>query len=164
MDKYIKEMFNDVRKKVSSIISSLNKKTEINLLWTNPNPTSSFAAQTVSLNLSGYDMVEIAFYQATSQLYTHTKRVLVGCVSDLGVVTTRFLETSGTSTSGTWSTSRQVNVKTTGITFGAGAYEYTYNNGNNHVVNNSYTIPLKIYGIKLGGVVNHRFFRRWFGC
>lgn len=145
------DILKEVLEKLKALTTSTDKKTEINLLWTNPNPTSAFAAKTVSLNLSGYDMVEIAFYQATSQLYTHTKRVLVGCVSDLGAVTTRFLETSGTSTSGTWSTSRQVNVKTTGITFGAGAYEYTYNNGNNHVVNNSYTIPLKIYGIKLGG-------------
>lgn len=154
MNKPIREAFNDVRKKVSDIVSSLNRKTETKLLWTNPNPTSAFAAQTVSLDLSNYDMVEIAFYQATSQLYTHTKRIVVGSVSDLGVVATRFLETSGTSTSGTWSTSRQVNVKTTGVIFGAGAYEYTYNNGNNHVVNNSYTVPLKIYGIKLGGGSN----------
>ena len=29
------------------------------LLWTNPSPTSSFAAQTVTLDLSSYDDVEI---------------------------------------------------------------------------------------------------------
>lgn len=29
---------------------------------------------------------------------------------------------------------------------------------------NAYVVPYQIYGIKLGGVVNHRFFRRWFSC
>lgn len=117
-------------------------------LWENASPTSSFAAQTVSLDLNDYDMVEISFYQATNQPYMHTKRIVVGSSSDLGVVTTRFLETSGTSTSGSWTTSRQVTTSTTKITFGAGAYEYVYVNSDNHIVNNIYTIPVAIYGIK----------------
>lgn len=30
---------------------------KIDLLWTNPSPTTSFAAQTVSLDLSDYDLI-----------------------------------------------------------------------------------------------------------
>lgn len=36
------------------------------LVWTNPNPTSSFAEQTLSLNLSGYTWVKILFRRETN--------------------------------------------------------------------------------------------------
>ena len=33
------------------------------LLWTNPNPNSSFSAQTISLNLSDYNAIMVEFYE-----------------------------------------------------------------------------------------------------
>lgn len=144
MDKYIKEMFNDVRKKVSSIMSSLSKKTEINLLWTNPNPTSSFAAQTVNVNgLSAYDEYEVVykFHTTVAMLNTHKSKVGYGTllyIHDSGKMYRRNVTANGNKLQ---------------ISDVAGSKE-----------DNAYVIPYQIYGIKLGGVVNHRFFRRWFGC
>lgn len=42
------------------------------LLWTNPNPTSSFASQTVTLSSDDYDMLEIFYYDyvGTNNMYS----------------------------------------------------------------------------------------------
>lgn len=32
------------------------------IIWTNPNPTSAFAAQTITLSSNDYDMYEVIFY------------------------------------------------------------------------------------------------------
>lgn len=37
------------------------------ILWTNPNPTSSFSAQNITLNSSDYDMYEVLFYGSTTK-------------------------------------------------------------------------------------------------
>lgn len=49
------------------------------LMWTNPSPSSSFSAQTVSINLTGYTEIKIVAMQSTSTTTTH---VSVTCEID----------------------------------------------------------------------------------
>ena len=37
------------------------------ILWTNPNPTNNFGAQTIAIDFSNYDMYEVVFYQSTTR-------------------------------------------------------------------------------------------------
>ena len=48
------------------------------LLWTNPSPNANFAAQTVSLDLSDYDDVEIEFKTYSTQATYLTSKGTIG--------------------------------------------------------------------------------------
>lgn len=104
------------------------------LLWTNPSPTASFAAQTVSLDLSGYDEVEIVSVRSTtSTIYgcdTIKKQYSPGSVSVLG------------NAANVQPVYRSVQVSDTGVTFTTGYL--SGNTGNNAV----WAVPVAIFGIK----------------
>ena len=105
--------------------------TQIDLLWTNPNPDSSFAAQTVSIDLSSYDAILVQM-----------RNVYNGGIRGMGIVLKESINHSvgvfGTSETKTFR--RSVNASDTGVTFGAG-----YNGENS---SSNAAIPLLIYGIK----------------
>lgn len=105
------------------------------LLWTNPNPTSSFAAQTVSLDLSDYDEVEvdIATYGTYASTTTESFKFKVG-VGGLP---------SGAANTIAW---RYITPTTTGVEFGTGYETRTY--GANGTQDNTKMVPQRIYGIK----------------
>ena len=101
------------------------------LLWENDSPSSSFDGQTVSVDLSSYDMYEIIYGPNTSY-YTREMSmkarvgkgmVLIGLWAD----TDRIFHRGVTAASG-------------GLTFG-NAWE-------NKANNNAYCIPIAIYGIR----------------
>lgn len=104
-----------------------------NLLWTNQNPTSTFAAQTVNVDLTNYDSVLCIFRGEKG----------TGSLKDLRVwsFTTKGFQGNanyfwGDASKGghrTWTTSNS------GVQFGTG---YNYGSSNNDVF-----IPLVIYGI-----------------
>lgn len=98
------------------------------LLWTNPSPASSFSAQTISLNLSDYDCVEIETYLSPNGMTTTrlTEVGKMGEVGGLGSAGDRY--------------ARMATVSATGITFTEGKTNGTTNNAN--------AIPYKIYGIR----------------
>ena len=98
------------------------------LLWQNPNPTAAFAAQTVALNLSDYDEVEIV----AKRLNTDTSIMQTRATSDYIA--------SIASVYGASTVFRSATITTTGVSFGGGNLDGS--------VNNNYAIPLKIYGIK----------------
>ena len=103
------------------------------LLWTNSNPSTSFAAQTVSLDLSGYDAVYIL---ARNVPVTDTQNSLVSMLALKGqasslVVTSRLSNNTG---------ARRFTATDTGV-----AFEYCGYNGQ---TNNDVLVPYKIYGIK----------------
>ena len=99
-------------------------------LWENASSTSNFAAQTISLDLSKYQMVAIAYRYNTTDDYRKIYFGNVGSAMALDVV----------STSGYlgW---RSATVSTTGISFSTATF-----NKNEGVV--GYVIPVAIYGIK----------------
>lgn len=106
------------------------------LLWTNPNPTSAFSAQTVSLNLTDYDEVEIEARNSTSNSDSVTQNFSFS--SGGGILTIFQLND-------TWYM-RQLTLTNSGITFASGRYCYMTNGGNG--VLDAVCVPTKIYGIK----------------
>lgn len=104
-------------------------------LWINQNPTSNFAAQSVSVDLTGFDYCEIQLRFSTSNNYaTEIKRFPVDeQPNQLTIVTLGQNRTGG----------RHVtySIANKQLTFDAASY--------NGATNNAYAIPLCIWGVKL---------------
>lgn len=117
-------------------LKALNdSKLSMELLWENASPQSEFAKQTVSLDLSEYDMVEISFNLQTGVLaISHQLK----CKVDGGRVTA---STPGT----TKYARRSTNVSMTGINFGDCS---SYSSSNDATTTNGSLIPVYVYGIK----------------
>lgn len=98
------------------------------LLWTNPSPTSAFPAQTLSIDLSGYESVIIVCNPQTESTDRTNNLVSKG--------TSCYL--SATLTGSPWGFYRNVTVSETQITFENG-------HGNNGT-SGTYCYPLEIYG------------------
>lgn len=103
-------------------------------LWINQNPTSNFAAQSVSVDLTGYDYYEIQLRFSTSNNYaTEIKRFPVDeQPNQLTIVTLGQNRTGG----------RHVtySIANKQLTFDAASY--------NGATNNAYAIPLYVWGVK----------------
>lgn len=105
------------------------------LLWTNASPTSSFAKQTISLNLSEYNFVEIQFSQnQEAPIRTNFVRAKVGDTQPSRcLMYYNYLYT------------RDFTVKTTGVDFAVASLS---SRTGTMADNNNVVIPYKIYGIK----------------
>ena len=112
------------------------------LLWTNASPTSVFAAQTLSLALSGYDAVEIVSRFTTSNIGQTVEKCEVGS----RVFVEKFYNATSTSAHATIM-HRQIDVSSDGVTFAGAKSKVT--DGNTSTTDNSLLIPYKIYGIKV---------------
>ena len=101
------------------------------LLWTNPNPSVRFDAQTVSLNLTEYDQCMIEFNASTIVSEGIISRVLINKneVNGAGGIQ----DNSGCG--------RKITMNDNGIIFSS-AYKYTTISGT--------VIPIHIYGIRKG--------------
>ena len=105
----------------------------MDLLWTNSSPTAAFAAQTISLNLSGYESVKIVFRRMTADSYCITYEVEKNAGATY--VSMMWVQNSNEIV-------RIINsVTDTGVNFGKGIDQ-------SGADNNGYLVPLKIYGIK----------------
>lgn len=106
---------------------------KLTALWTNPNPTSSFAAQTISLDLAQYELILITFHNFASTDAQY------GLLAQLCIVgDTNYLQF--TSATNNRNGRRLATITTTGVQFAA----CVYNDG----TNNNYGIPYQIFGIK----------------
>ena len=104
-------------------------------LWTNANLANSFSAQTLSIDLSGYDGVEILYYvDASTNVYQNTGTILKGCNSAMWYVTA----TSG------HRLHRVFTVTDDGVEFGIAT---NYSGG---ATADKICIPYIIYGVKGG--------------
>lgn len=102
------------------------------LLWTNPDQTAVFAPQTIGLDLSDYDEVEIIFRHNSQAFIQLNARAEIGRSGNVFV-----------SRSDTFLTQeRQFDVSATGVKF------YDCKLGANAQVFNDHSIPYQIYGIK----------------
>ena len=102
------------------------------LLWTNSSPTASFAAQTVSLDLSSYQMVMVLSVVGGDDLaITHS----ITPVGERGRLFAMY----------NWRQVRVYDVSTTGITFQTGGES---NQSGSITTHNQRAIPYQIYGIK----------------
>ena len=117
---------------------------QIDLLWTNPNPTSVFAGQTVSAAWQGYKFVIIETYtDAYNSFPAHFESHTVPAQSGNRYSISVFREAPIT---------RSVNFEDSGIRFGAQGWFSSYNTGD-ITWNDSYAfiIPTRIWGVKDGG-------------
>lgn len=105
---------------------------EMTLLWTNPNPTSTFAAQTVALDLSDYDAVGINL-----KWHKGVENFIPMMILPKGAERWQLFQaaTDVNRTGGRFAT-----FVSSGIAF----TNATYNGSST----NDYAIPYKIYGIK----------------
>lgn len=102
----------------------------MSLLWTNPSPTSNFAAQTVSLDLSGFDAVMVVMKLKKDLIYVSWN---FGFIGDTAIMSIK-----GNATGTMYGRTAEINAQ--GIVFGTGYSASTSSN--------EYGIPAKIYGIK----------------
>ena len=111
------------------------------LLWTNASPSSDFAAQTIPLDLSGYDFVAIEHHLTLSNTYDSDGLF----ISIIAVGTDGIMQEANYQI--TW---RLARVSTTGIQFFNGRVAYNLNQ--TVFIENKHEKPTRIWGIK--GVVN----------
>lgn len=123
--------------------ASLNNGTKFESLWTNPNPTSAFSAQTVSLDLTNYDLIFICHYGSVAT-GPNPQQVVTAGIKSYGYA---WMETGGLG-----SPRRKASISDSGVTFESGFY--------NGETNNSHCIPQKIYGLKTTDNVTVYVFKR----
>ena len=111
---------------------------QMDLLWTNAKPTSKFAAQTVSIDLSGYAAIVVTSREYCGRNNQHATFIPVD--------NTAYWIHQGFVEAGTpiEMHSRKVTASATGCTFGAG-YDQGVEYGES---SNEAAVPVKIYGIK----------------
>lgn len=110
-------------------------------LWENASPTSNFAKQTIDLDLSDYDFVEIVALSGNSlSNITHTIKTLIG----MGGAFRTDINVSNSAITGI--ALRSYTTKANGVTFN----DATYKSGatGSPSINNNYLTPYILYGIK----------------
>lgn len=114
-----------------------NKSAQIVKLWTNASPKSTFAAQTISLNLSDYDGVIVKFSkQPSSVTWIESRICFKGDRTDCGLTYYAGIMR------------RYVDVGNETITFSACSRYITFNSADSGVTENDRMIPVEIYGFK----------------
>ena len=112
------------------------------LIWQNASPKSTFAAQTISMDLSEYDEVEIQYRQSSESSYM-IKDAIENGTTKIAMLFTNL----ATESTNTYMYSRNAAVNDSGITFAACARKIIANNNVNASAND-YLIPVKVWGIK----------------
>lgn len=110
-------------------------------LWENASPGSSFASQTVSIDLSEYDEIQVEFRNTSSSSYYSFNNFKKGKSSRHN---TFAKQTSNNED--TFILDRPVTMNENGVYFGGGSQKYLY--GKSHSSNNGNAIPVRIWGIK----------------
>lgn len=103
----------------------------VTLLWENASPTSSFSPQTISMDLSGYDMAAIETYYSTEYNFLLSA---FGRIEGKDILT---IMASG----------RENKVGTRGVTVSETGFVFSYARYGG-AENNTYCVPVRIYGIK----------------
>lgn len=116
---------------LASGVDTVKVGVDMDLLWTNSAPTSSFSAQTLNINMNDYSMVLIVVTSRTDLDIRFTALFKVGTYA--ARLSTTFIGTNVYTT-------RNVNLTSASLGF-EGGYNGTTSN-------NSYCIPLYIYGVR----------------
>lgn len=120
---------------------------KMDLLWTNPSPTSTFAAQTISLDLSKYTIFIIITKPYAAANYTDNYQYGASASS----VIIKNIKASIT-TPAPVNRFREVVINDSSVQFSA-AYSFSTYTGTAAADGNDTVIPLYIYGIKMSYVV-----------
>lgn len=141
--------------KIDKAIQQLFKQSvKLVKLWENASPTSSFAAQKISIDLAGYDDIVTVFKASATGQNTKAEAGKKTALKDIINIT---------SASTVFFASRSVSADDSGVQFG-GCTGKTGTTGT-PTTYNEYAIPAKIYGVKLiGGGYNLALKIRHFLC
>lgn len=116
--------------------------TSMDLLWTNASPTSAFADQTLTLDLSSYDAVEVEF--GYSKDFPNDSQTIRAAIGHSGASV--YHANTNNSNGYLLIIARGFTVYENSIGFSAGTWKYS--NEKSHSTHNDYVIPTRIYGIK----------------
>lgn len=114
------------------------------LLWTNTTATASFAAQTVSLDLSYYDYVEVWLFQGATADALLPNPLMIPIGEFRNIILLHSINAAGTNEN---TGARLVTVSSSGVTFGNYAYK-NRRSGGTQTTSNNFAIPQWIYGVK----------------
>ena len=114
---------------------------KLKLLWTNPNPTSSFVSQTVPLDLSQYELFLVTVMDTNDSDGTYRELSFLAFKNVLSTMQSVFVGGYGPGVN-----NRPFQILENGVNFSDARRSY---NNQNYKVFNSTLIPHKIYGIKL---------------
>ena len=132
----IKSVVNNNASETSSNTTNISNITG-QVLWTNPNPTNTFTSQSIDLQNSDFDMIQIVFYQANNILRFQTTGTIP--IGD-SLITTMFNAKSYI---------RNFSVSNNILTFDDCNTYNSYNSAT-ATVNNNALIPIYIIGYKTG--------------
>ena len=127
--------YDDFEPYVKSLKQLTDSALNMDLLWTNASPSSSFAAQTVSLNLSNYKFVYIAINDRISQPNNIDNALLMNAAGQSTNILSYYAYTT--------TYSRIIIVRENGIQFGN-----EHSNSYDGPIENKMLIPTHIFGIK----------------
>ena len=125
---------------LSSGVNTVKVGVDMELLWTNSSPTSSFSPQTVPLDLSDYKLVLVYFKRTSSTDKFGSSLCHVGMASN-GSCPPQGADA-------TTMTTRCYSVNSNGIAFENGVYSNHSGANTSSYVDNNGCIPYKIYGIR----------------
>lgn len=111
---------------------------KMDLLWTNPSPTSNFSAQTISHDNTKYSWFYVETFGTNGNTYGYTNVVEKGLRNHiLGYVGGRL-------------SFRSITITDSGFVYTDNSYINTYGTG---TTDNSYLLPYRIYGIQTSWIV-----------
>ena len=124
-------------------IRVLDEKTGIQkkLLWSNASPGSSFGSQTISLDLSEYDEIQVEFRNTSSSSYYSLNEFKKGKASRHNTFAKQTTDNVDTII-----LDRPVTMNENGVYFGGGSQKDLYSKS--YSTNNGNLIPVRIWGIK----------------
>lgn len=140
----------DMKKWVNNASHYLSKVERKTLLWTNENPFSQFAAQTLLTQgeLEDYDIVEIESYiYITNSSNRQTTIPITVHMNETGCMQSGAFGGSNYASGVFWFATRKVTPSSSGIVFDNAYGGYP---NNNWAMRNDMCIPYRIYGIKIG--------------
>lgn len=132
---------NDLEAILNEVLPS---KDRMELLWTNPNPDINFAGQTITIDLSDYDMVEIHFFESSNagRRFGMSQRFL----KDIPCMMRSFSNMSSGSASSLLQ--RRLQASDTGVVFQDGQYRGATATAAPST-GNDVLVPLRIYGVSV---------------
>lgn len=111
--------------------------TNVDLLWTNASPSSAFTSQTILVDLTPYNLIEIYFRVEPSDEKTYDS-LIINTPGSTHIV-------SGALYSNLKTAMRYYTIYTNRIQIGVG---YVLNSYDKYAENNDALIPYKIFGVK----------------
>ena len=112
------------------------------ILWENASPTSSFAAQTIDLNLSEYDAIEIEAGKMTTSLVVNSFKISKS--DNYDVLNLQFLYGANSKIYGYYRPV-EVRISENKLIFNAGYITSDSQDAQNNIS----CIPLRVFGMKL---------------